>query len=386
MNNIYHGRGNESIYDEYMDFINYVFGFNGNNNDFKKLLPKLYRPEDRPVANSYVTVENGKLVAAVGAFDHKLRVCGTELNCRGIGNVAVHPYHRSKGYMKVLMNMALEDMIKDGVDISVLGGRRQRYNYFSYEKTGSTYSFTLNNDNMRHTFGKDRSAYHTAQFKKLCADDGELSCAISALTERQAYCPVRDRSRMCDILSSWRHTPYVVLKDGLFSGYIVADDKKIYEILVENKEDFINTVISFYDHIKASSLTVLLPEFCNDYISALYRLCEGYDIGVSKSFSVLNYQRVIESFARLKAMYADIPDGSLRLLIHGAAGDERLCLTARGGEITVDKHNGDVELEADHIDAMNMLFSAFCPGRERLSEFARLLLPLPLWLYSADAV
>lgn len=27
---IYKGRGNAEMYDDYMDFINYVFGFNGN--------------------------------------------------------------------------------------------------------------------------------------------------------------------------------------------------------------------------------------------------------------------------------------------------------------------------------------------------------------------
>ena len=47
----YFGRGNAAMYDDYMDFINYVFGFNGNSSDFKKLLPKLYRPEDDPAAN-----------------------------------------------------------------------------------------------------------------------------------------------------------------------------------------------------------------------------------------------------------------------------------------------------------------------------------------------
>ena len=36
---IYKGRGNAEMYDDYMDFINYVFGFNGNEQDFKKLLP-----------------------------------------------------------------------------------------------------------------------------------------------------------------------------------------------------------------------------------------------------------------------------------------------------------------------------------------------------------
>ena len=37
---IYQGRGNISMQDEYMDFINYVFGFNGRDRDFYKLLPK----------------------------------------------------------------------------------------------------------------------------------------------------------------------------------------------------------------------------------------------------------------------------------------------------------------------------------------------------------
>ena len=56
---IYKGRGNAEMYDDYMDFINYVFGFNGNEQDFKKLLPKLYNPECDPCYNNYVVTENG---------------------------------------------------------------------------------------------------------------------------------------------------------------------------------------------------------------------------------------------------------------------------------------------------------------------------------------
>ena len=33
MGEIYNGRGNEAFYDEYIDCINYVFGFNGNVKD-----------------------------------------------------------------------------------------------------------------------------------------------------------------------------------------------------------------------------------------------------------------------------------------------------------------------------------------------------------------
>lgn len=45
---IYKGRGNAEMYDDYMDFINYVFGFNGNEQDFKKLLPSSTIPNATP--------------------------------------------------------------------------------------------------------------------------------------------------------------------------------------------------------------------------------------------------------------------------------------------------------------------------------------------------
>ena len=33
-NGVYYGRGTPEMFDEYVDFINYVFGFNGNSSDF----------------------------------------------------------------------------------------------------------------------------------------------------------------------------------------------------------------------------------------------------------------------------------------------------------------------------------------------------------------
>ena len=38
--------------------------------------------------------------------------------------------------MKKLMNMALEDMKKQGFHLSCLGGMKQRYEYFSYTPCG----------------------------------------------------------------------------------------------------------------------------------------------------------------------------------------------------------------------------------------------------------
>lgn len=385
MSDIYHGRGDERLYDDYMDLINYVFGFNGNSEDFRKLLPKLYGRADKPVESSYITLEDGKLRAAVGAFDHTLSVCGCELRCRGIGNVAVHPYHRSRGFMRRLMTMAVDDMISDGIVLSELGGRRQRYNYFAYEKTGTAYRFTVNSDNVRHSFGADAVGRCPLSLRRVGAGDSELLTAMSELCASQIYDTCRSRERFFDIVTSWHCVPYAFMKDGAFAGYAVVGSKTVHEIVLAEGVELTDAVVALYG-MAGATLTVTLPPFRPDYIRSLYRVCESYELVTDKSFCVLNYRAVLEAFARLKLTYISVPDGALSLLIHGRAGDERLRLAVLRGEVTVESYDGEVELELGHIDAMNLLFSPFCPGRDELSEFARLLLPLPLWLYYADAV
>lgn len=387
--NIYAGRGNASMHDEYLDFINYVFGFNGRDRDFPKLLPKLYRREDDPAGNSYVVTENGRIRAAVGAFDHTMTVCGRELRCRSIGNVAAHPYDKSRGFMRRLMDMAVEDMVRDGIAISTLGGKRQRYNYFSYEKSGTVYRFSVNSDNMRHTFGIDRTARHRFDVRALTVDDTASLDAIAALTERENYVPVRARTRLYDILRSWKMTPVAFWEGDRFAGYAVLRDTTVTEWLMvdENVDEITDALICLYDY-KRESLTLKLPPFATEYIRALYRIAEGYALEINESYSVLNFAAVTDAFLALKTTYTELPDGTLTLFIHGRAGDERITLSVKDGKTEV-RAATEAEIptaELSHIDAINLLFSPFCPARDLLPAHARLWLPLPIWMYPADEV
>ena len=63
-------------HEELIDFLNYVFGMNGADSGFYRLLPKLYKPENRPEDYNYVVLEGGKLRAAVGAYPIELEVAG----------------------------------------------------------------------------------------------------------------------------------------------------------------------------------------------------------------------------------------------------------------------------------------------------------------------
>lgn len=385
--NIYVGKGSEEYYDEYIDFINYVFGFNGNANDFKKLLPKLYKPEYNPVENSYVVVENGRLRAAVGAYDLKYKILDEIVKIRGIGNVAVHPYSRSKGYMKALMNAAVSDMITDGIDLSILGGRRQRYNYFGYDKLGTTYAFSLVDDNMRHSFGKERTSKFV--YKRVTPDDPKTLMFIKDLIDSQPCAPLRSLEKLYDTLVSWKKTLYAAFDcEDRFIGYCVYGDKSIDEILVLNDGDIVDFIVGFYDFIGSSSLVVRLPEWKRSYISKLCRLCESYNVEMNKSFSVFNYEKILRSLLKLKSTYTSLPDGELCVLIHGAARDEKLLIKVKDGVPAVMQADGEqtADKELLHLDAMNFFFATVAPERDSMPYFIRVWLPLPLWIYSADNV
>ena len=270
--NIYYGKGYAGLYDDYMDFINYVFGFNGNSSDFKKLLPKLYRPEDDPAGNSYVAVEDGKLKAAVGAFDLDVSVAGEVLRTRGIGNVAVHPYARSHGYMRKLMNEAVDDMIRDGIDFSTLGGRRQRYNYFSYDKAGESLSLSFNSDNMRHTFGYPRT--HAMAVRKISNADATALDHIFTLSKTLPFYGIRKRERLYDILTSWGAAVWYGVADDVCTGYAVVNGENVSELVVADESRIAEFTAALFDAVGRGKLTVNLPPFLPGYAEKLCRICE----------------------------------------------------------------------------------------------------------------
>ena len=392
---LYFGRGTAEQFDEYIDFINYVFGFNGNEQDFPKLLPKLYRPELNPAGNSFIAMEDGKIKAAVGAFPGEIKVCGQTLKIIGIGNVSVHPYSRSKGYMKRLMTMAVDDMIAQGADLSALSGQRQRYNYFSYDYTGSVYNYTVDTTNLRHCYG---NAPLTVTMTEVLPTDDEALDFIAALMAKSPYVAIRSREELYHILRSWEATPYIFTEDDRKVGYCVIQGSAVTEIAALQDEDFPAMVRAIVARLKRADFQ--LPDFQPGYARVLEGICSQLKITSKEMFSVLNYKRVLEAFLRLKTTYTSLPDGELTVLIHGRAGDENLHLSVTDGVIAVEHidaaasatdHAADItskntQLELSHLEAMRYFFSPDCVARRNTPDFVKVWFPLPLWIYAADCV
>ena len=383
--NIYCGRGSHIPYADYMALINLSFGFTTPETEFLGLLPKCYREEYRPQDQNYVVTEDGVLTAAVGAYDHEIVVCGRRLPCRGIGNVAVHPDHRRKGYMKLAMNKSLEDMVADGIVLSTLGGRRQRYQYFGYDKAGPQYSFGISRDNIRHTFGDFTPPY---SLREVTDPADPVIDQILRISESAPFAPVRSRETYLDVANTWK-AKLMVFADGEdFAGYcILAGGKTVSELRAADKSYLMGMIRTLFATLD-ESFTLNLPVYEAEWAKELSLLAEWYHLAPSMMYNVLNYAVAVEAFMALKLTYSQIPDGTLTLRIHGYAGDETLRVTVEAGKHTVESlpHGTPADMELSHLQATEVLFSPVSGLRETLSPLVKAWFPLPIWMFHADEV
>lgn len=386
--NVYCGRGNRIPYADFMRLIDLTFGFETPEMRFLGLLPKLYREEHRPQDSNYVVTEDGILVAAVGAYDHEITVCGHVLPCRGIGNVAVHPDHRSKGYMKDAMCAALKDMKKDGIALSTLGGRRQRYRYFGYDKAGPLYTFSLTKDNIRHTYG-DLSAPFAARMITDPADP--VMDRIRRLNRAKPFIPTRPRTDYLDIANTW-HACLLGFTDPCdgdrFVGYgIVEKDNVLSEVQTTRPEDFMG-VLRTVSALLEGGVTIRLPLHETEAVAALTPVAESFSLGCSMQYHVLQYRTVVEAFLDLKLIDTPLPDGEVSYLIHGFMGDERIRIRVENGRGCAETipPNIPVLRELTHFEATSLLFAPVSPLRDHAGDLEKLWFPLPICMYHADGV
>ncbi|MBP5159399.1 MAG: GNAT family N-acetyltransferase [Lachnospiraceae bacterium] len=386
---IYKGIGENRCDNETLvDFLNYVFGMNGNDTGFHKLLPKLYKPEYSPEKHNFITTEDGRLRAAVGAYPFSLNFAGTVLSGIGIGNVAVHPMHRGKGYMKECMNLALDDMKKKGVDFAALGGRRQRYSYFGFEPAGVCGAFNLQKHNLVHVYGSVNSDTGF-KAKKLTADDKAELDRIKALSQSRDYYPVRDTASYFDILSSWCAEVYSVSDaGGSFAGYFVyggdAGNANVMEIDCTDPAKASSVLRACFEAIGADEINLDVPPFNVTFFELLSDISEGVTLSNTERFYVLNFEKVVRATLELKARYTKLADGELSLEIDGRAGQEKIRISVSDNAVSVRAYDGECDLKLSHRQATGVLFSLAVPEKKLLPGFAAGWFPLPLNTLGAD--
>ena len=372
-------------HEDLIDFINYVFGMNGADKGFYRLLPKLYKPEYCPEAFNYVVTEDGRLRAAVGAYPIYLRVMGETLCGVGIGNVAVHPFHRRKGYMKEAMNLAMVSARAVGADFAALGGQRQRYAYFGFAPGGLCGAFSLNGANLRHALPGAGTGFAARDVQP---EDARALDAIRTMTERQPSHPVRPVERLYDTLKTWESRVCLVDgPDGRAAGYFLYSGDGVTEIDCAAPDLAAGVLSACFHHLGEKELRLLVPFHARAMFTLLSEVAESCALVTNESYNVLCYKRVLRVCLLLKARDFPLADGSLTFAIDGYDARECLRITVEGGRPRVEavgEEAGESALPLSHAQAMELFFAPWSRLRQTLPAFAAGWFPLSLYVPAAD--
>ncbi|MCS7180124.1 MAG: GNAT family N-acetyltransferase, partial [bacterium] len=106
--------------------------------------PIMYSKENIENGNTFIVLENKKIVSFVGMVEEEISIYGYKIKIGEIGNVCTHPDYRGKGYASLLLQKAIEKAKKDKIAYLMISGGRSLYKrvgavsmpYYLYQITG----------------------------------------------------------------------------------------------------------------------------------------------------------------------------------------------------------------------------------------------------------
>lgn len=347
------------------DFADLVFSQAHHPHDFRTLLPKVYASDPNMARLHYLAKNEDGIRGMVAMLPVTFDVAGQPLRCGMVGTVSVHITARGEGHMKRLMGMLLEDAKAQRLDMLILGGQRQRYQYFGFERACPRMHFEVSKTNLRHTLGEEKSDIRLVKLTNDMEDDIETAYAMySGLP----VCGARTRDWFLTVMHTWHGELYAVKRDAAMIGYVYASfNTDIGEMCLDDMRLAPFVIRALFAANAKEACGIDVPLYRPDLIRALCAFAERWSICDAGMSSILCWERALRAMLCLKTRTHSLQDGRCVLRID----DETLSIAVRGGMPTVAPCNDAPELTLAHTDAQRLLLSS--------SSFA---LMMPACLYN----
>ncbi|MDP6698193.1 MAG: GNAT family N-acetyltransferase [Candidatus Latescibacteria bacterium] len=371
-------------FEEAMDVLNFSFGFDHPHN-FEALLPVLYHPGAEAMSWNWALREEGSIRAIVGVFPLTWKLGDATLRIAGVGGVCCHPRYRKHGFMGQLMRHCVEAMREEGYPLSWLGGQRQRYGYYGYEKCGIKYQLSLAPNNVRHVFGDGDLGI---EFRPLERQDRTHLQGVIGLHDAHPIRGVRPRERFYDMLLSWYHKPHIAISpDSRMIGYVVANGNgdRITEILAVNEGEPELQIAAAWVQQHGEATFDLGPS--NRLLPKLAAVCGGMSVHSSGNWQIFDWAAALDALLKAQGTLIPLTDGAVVIEI---ADYGKVLLEVAGGSARCIRSDAAPALQTDAFTAMRLLFGPLPPATVLALPQAAAALeqwcPLPLFWGRQDGV
>ena len=364
-------------YDELISLLNLVFSRqNQCVMDFERELPNMCLRDDAHMGKHLGAFVDDKLVSVVGIYPLPTKVLDREINFCTVGNVATHPDHEGQGDMNLLLNRAMKIVKKEKYDACRLGGNRARYLRFGFELCGRNYSYYVTPNNAKKSL---LSGYGqgTSVAEILPSDENALTFASEIYHQGKVSTVREDNGVMYRVMTAWRNTPYLVCKNGDPIGYftLTPDKKTVSEAYAADKSSYLDTVVAISSYLN-DDFSVTLFEHDIDLVREMNKCAEYMSIQIPSSFNIVNFEKVIDAYIKLKASYTRLATGSVTVHIKEYG---KIKIFANERDCGCVSFDGPCDLELSRSDATRFIFGMHPPvAVTEPNLFAKANFPLPL--------
>ncbi len=372
----------EQDFEEILQKADIIFGGEGNTDYFQLYHPKLYAVRNSATEHLVIRDEDG-IQGFLGVFPAEMDICGRKIKVDGFGTMGVMKSARGKGYMKDLMDTAVNTS-KERADIAFLGGRRQRYEYFGFTPSGITPSFSFNRDNAKHCLKDADTSIYTFDEAKT-AEEAKF---FAELYNRRPARVIRTEESFLTTLKSCRSVAISIRKNGKLFGYaaVNGEGRSINEIEVLNIEELpavLSSYINAYDFRGVSIGGVFLFE--KEKLKVLDSVCEGMTLPCCESFLIHDYVKLLDALFALKATYTKLYPCKAVLNIEGYC---KVAIETQEDSFKVYETDAPADANLKPMEATRVLFgNSACIGiRDDLPQGLKANLPLPLFYSRPDFV
>lgn len=367
-----------------LDFINMVFSMSHCPHDFRQLLPKLYKEGQEEKSIHYIALEDKEIKACVCVVPITL-CCGKEkITCAAVGSVSVHPYSRGKGYMRKLMQIAIQDMKENNIAMSNLSGLRNRYQYYGYEKGGFVFQYCFTLDNFRHS--RERFPKREVSLCQIQDAKDLLLTEIQSIQETQILFAKRNPEDFLAIMESWNAKLYGILENQMCKGYVALQGNHILEMYLTDENLLFSSLEECLKESNSNELFLRVAPYDTRLFSGCTQLFESFTISQDDNYMIFDYPRVLEFFLNVKSGYTILSSGSLDFTIK-EKGSFRI--QVENGIPSVTQLKNSEEKSNLEFSSFESILALFSPNHSLILDETQLpencnWFPLPLALSPLD--
>lgn len=362
--------------DEFEEFMRFLERCYGHSRDFfPRAYPQLYRPDPDALECFMVLEVDGKIVSHVGLYPLDVRSFGCRVMTGGIGGVATLPEYRGRGYMSRLLRHAISTMRERGWPLSALGGDRQRYMTFGWERAGLKVNLTLTRRSLEWAGVKPEE--------------------VREVSPEEAAPVVERLHRSLPLRVERRKTTFLLRKQGVRcwlseKGYVLTSgeigNQRVFEVVsMEGREA--ELIYGVLERTFGGSATVVMSAHDTERLGRLLKAASSWSFEPDWQYRINDLYGLLKAFEPLLSERAKaLPDLDISIGLRWEGEVDAATISVGNGRLDIVKGRESRNyLELDIVEGTRLILGGPGVDISRLGVLATLF-PLPVHIPVLDHV